>query len=49
MSVAAETFKATAIANLKDQALVEGWEVTSEEFKAKFREIVTAADAMPVQ
>ena len=46
MSAAAENFKATAIANLKEEAAMEGWEVTSEEYKSKFRAIIAAANGM---
>ena len=46
MSAAAENFKATAIANLNVQALVEGWAQDSDIFKAKVRAIMAEAENM---
>ena len=46
MSAAAENFKATAIANLKEEAEVEGFTKDSDVYKAKFRKIVADAEGM---
>ena len=46
MAAAAEDFKQTAIANLKEEAEVEGWAKESDEYKARFRAILAKASAM---
>ena len=46
MSVAAEDFKRIAIANLKEEADVMGWDKQSVEYKDKFRAILAQANEM---
>ena len=46
MAAAAENFKATAIANLKEEAEIMGWAKDSEVYKSKFLAIVAEAEAM---